>query len=75
MVEVETEDVDAEGNLVVDDLVVAVDSDGKIMATDETVTVITSEGDTVVDEKLSVGGDDGELHTVEEDISVTEVDE
>jgi|ERR1022692_1282569 hypothetical protein len=29
----------------------------------------------VIDEKLSVLGDDGELHTVVEDISVTEVDE
>ena len=56
-------------------LVVEVDSDGKIVATDETVAVITPEGDTVIDEKLSVLGDDGELHTVEEDISVTEVDE
>ncbi len=63
------------GNLVVDDLMVAVDSDGKIVATDETVAVITPEGDTVIDEKLSVVGDDGELHTVEEDISVAEVDE
>ena len=56
MVEFETEDVDAAGNLVVDDLVVAVDSDGEVIATDETVAVITPEGDTVVDEKLSVVG-------------------
>jgi hypothetical protein len=75
VVEFETEDVDADGNLVVDDLVVGVDSDGKVVATDETVAVITPEGDTVVDEKLSVVGDDGELHTVEEDISITESDE
>jgi hypothetical protein len=75
VVEVETEDVDADGNLIVDDLVVAVDGDGKIVATDETIAVITPEGDAVVDEKLSVVGDDGELHTVEEDISVAEVDE
>ena len=66
VVEVETEDVDADGNLVVDDLVVAVGSDGKILATDETIAVITPEGDTVIDEKLSVVGDDGELHAVEE---------
>jgi hypothetical protein len=52
-----------------------VDNDGKIVATDETVAVITPEGDTVIDEKLSVVGDDGELHTVDEDISVTELDE
>lgn len=75
VVEVETEDIDADGNLVVDDLVVAVDSDGKIVVTDETVAVITPEGGTVIDEKLSVMGDDGQLHTVEEDIAVTEVDE
>ena len=75
VVEFGTEGVDAEGNLVVDDLVVAVDSDGKIVASDETVAVVTPEGDAVIDEKLSVVGDDGELHTVEEDISVTEGDE
>ena len=75
VVEVETGDIDSDGNLVVDDLVVAVDSDGRIVASDETLAVITPEGDTVVDEKLSVLGDDGELHTVEEDISVTEADD
>jgi hypothetical protein len=75
VVEFESEDVDADGNLVVDDLVVAVDSNGKIVATDETIAVVTPGGDTVIDEKLSVVGDDGELHTVEEAISSTEVDE
>jgi len=75
VVELGAEGVDADGNFVMDDLVVAVDSDGKIVATDETIAVITPEGDTVIDEKLSVMGDDDELHTVEEDISVTEVDE
>src|ERR1700677_4089346 len=75
VVEFETEDVDADGNLVVDDLVVAVDSDGKIVATDETIAVVTPGGDAVIDEKLSVVGDDGELHTVDEVISSTEVDE
>ncbi len=75
VVEFEFGDVDSAGNLVVDDLLAAVDSDGKIVATDETVAVITPEGDTVIDEKLSVVGDDGELHTVEEDISITEADE
>ena len=69
MVEVETEGVDEEGNLVIDDLVVAVDVEGKVLATDETVAVITPEGDAVVDEKLSVLGEDGKLHAVEEDIS------
>jgi hypothetical protein len=75
VVEVETGGVDASGNLIVDDLIVAVDNDGKIVATDETVAVITPEGDTVIDEKLSVVSEDGELHTVEEDIAITEADE
>jgi hypothetical protein len=60
---------------VVDDLFVAVDGDGNIVATDETIAVITPEGDTVIDETLSVVGDDGELHAVEEDIAVAEDDE
>jgi hypothetical protein len=75
MMEVETEGVDEEGNLVIDDLVVAVDSEGTVLATDETVAVITPEGDAVVDEKLSVLGEDGKLHAVKEDISVLEVDD
>jgi hypothetical protein len=75
VVEFAAEDVDADGNLVVDDLVVAVDDDGKIVATDETIAIVTPEGDTVIDERLSVVGDDGELHTVEEAISTTEIDE
>ena len=35
VVEVETEGIDDEGNAMVDDLVVAVDKDGKIVASDE----------------------------------------
>ncbi len=75
IVEVETEGVDEEGNLVIDDLVAAVDSEGKILATDETVAVIMPEGDAVVDEKLSVLEEDGKLHAVEEDISVLEAND
>jgi hypothetical protein len=75
IVEVEAEGVDEEGNLVIDDLVMAVDSEGTIVATDETVAVITPEGDAVVDEKLSVLGEDGKLHAAEEDISVLEVND
>jgi hypothetical protein len=75
MMEVKTEGVDEEGNLVVDDLVAAVDSQGKIVATDETFAIITPEGDAVVDEKLSVLGEDGKLHAVEEDISVVEIND
>ena len=73
--EVETADVDDEGNLVIDDLLVAVDGDGKIVATDETVAVITPDGDAVVDETISVVGEDGELHAVEEDVAIVEADD
>jgi hypothetical protein len=52
-----------------------VDSDGRIVATDETIAIVTPQGDTVIDERLSVVGDDGELRTVEEAISSTELDE
>jgi hypothetical protein len=75
VVEVETDDIDEEGNLVIDDLVVAVDGDGKIVATDETVAVLTPEGDAVVDETISVVGEDGELHIVEEDVAIVEAGE
>lgn len=72
--EVETEAVD-DGNLAIDDLVVAVDSEGKIVAADETVAVITPEGDALVDEKFSVVGEDGAPHAVEEDTSVLDAEE
>ncbi len=75
MVEVETEGLDKEGNLVIDDVVAAVDSNDKIVATDETIAVVTAEGTIIVDETLSVVGDDGELHAVEEDISLLEADD
>jgi len=35
VIEVETEDVDEDGNVVVDDLVAVVDADGNVLATDE----------------------------------------
>jgi hypothetical protein len=75
VVEVESEDVDEEGNLVIDDLVVAVDGDGKIVATDETVAIVTPEGDAVIDETISVVGEDGKLRTVEEDVAIVEADD
>ena len=74
-VRVETEVVDDEGNVVVDDLVAAVDGDGNIVATDETITTVTSDGDVVVDETIAVRGDDGRLHAVEEDVTVVEADD
>ena len=46
-----------------------------VLATDETVTVVTADGDVVVDEVLSVVGEDGELHAVEEELTVIEADE
>jgi hypothetical protein len=75
LVEVETEDVDEDGNIVVDDLVVAVDGDGNIVATDETVAVVTVDGDIVVDETFSVVGDDGELHAAMEDVTILGADD
>ena len=69
LVEVETGDIDQEGNLVVDDIV-AVVGGGYIIAVDETVTTLTPDGDVRIDETLSVVGDDGELHAIEEDVTV-----
>jgi hypothetical protein len=73
--EVETEGVDEEGNLVIDEVVAAVDSEGEIVATGETVVVVTPDGGVIVDETLSVVGDDGELHAIEEDRSFIESDD
>ncbi len=75
LVEVETEIIDDEGNVVVDDLVAAVDGDGTIVATGETITTVTPDGDIVVDETIAVRGDDGRLHAVEEDVTVLEADD
>jgi hypothetical protein len=75
LVEVETEEVDEDGNIVVDDLVAAVDGDGNIVATDETIAVVTVGGDIVVDETFSVVGDDGELHAAMDDVTVLEADD
>jgi hypothetical protein len=55
-------------------VVAAVDADGKIVAIDETIAVVTKDGDLVVDEIVSVVGEDGELHAVEEDVVVVEAD-
>jgi len=54
---------------------VAVDQDGNIVASDETIAVVTQDGDVVIDETISVMGDDGQLHAVEEDITVLEADD
>ena len=75
IVEVVTGAEDEDGNVVVDDLVAAVAADGTVLATDETVTVVTADGDVVVDEVLSVVGEDGELHAVEEELTVIGADE
>ena len=58
-----------------DDVVAAVDADGKIIATDETIAVMTAEGDAIVDETVWVVGDDGKLHAIEEDRSFIEADD
>jgi len=75
VVEFETAGTDADGNVVVDDVLVATDSQGHIIATDETVAVVTTHGDVVVDETVSVVGDDGELHVLAEDVTILEADE
>jgi hypothetical protein len=74
-VEVESEGVDEEGNLVIGDLVAEVDSVGSIVAADETIAVVTEEGDVIVDETLSVVGDDGELHAIVADRTIIEADD
>ena len=73
LVEPEAEDVDEDGNIVVDDVITVVGSGGNIVATDETIAVLTADGDVVIGETFSVVGDDGELHVVEEDATVLEI--
>ena len=75
LVEIGTEEVDEDGNVVLDDLVAALDSDGNIVATTETVIVVTPDGDVVSDETVSVAGDDGELHVIEENVEIAEADD
>lgn len=72
--EFETMRVDEDGNLVVDDVIVAVDAQGHVLATDETIVVLDSHGDAVLDETVSVIGEDGELHVLEEDVIVVEAE-
>jgi len=73
LVEVETEDVDVDGNIVVDDVITVVGSGGNIVATDETIAVLTADGAVVIGETFSVVGDDGELHVVDENATVLEI--
>jgi hypothetical protein len=75
VVEVVTEAVDEEGDVIVDDLIAEVDSDGHVVATDETTLLQTAEGDVVVDETFSVAAEDGTLHVVSEDVEVVEAAE
>ena len=75
VIEVVTEGVDQEGNVIVDDLVAEVDSEGHILATDETTLIQTAEGDVVVDDTFSVAGEDWTLHVVSEDLTVVEAAE
>jgi hypothetical protein len=71
-VEVVSGGVDKDGNVVVDEVVAEVDSEGRVVATDETIVVKTPEGDIVVDETFSVADDEGELQPIEEDVTVLE---
>jgi hypothetical protein len=72
VIEVVTETIDEEGDVILDDIVAEVDSKGHIVATDETTLIQTAEGDVLVDETFSVAGEDGELHVVSEDLTVVE---
>ena len=73
LVEIETEDVDEYGNVVVDDIVALVDNEGNIIAIDETVTALTPNDEVIVNETVSLVGDDGELHATVEDVTVLEI--
>jgi hypothetical protein len=75
VVEVEATGEDEQGDVVDEDIVAVVDAEGHVLATDETLTVITAEGDIIVDETISAVGEDGELHVVEEDVVVIEHEE
>jgi hypothetical protein len=74
-VEVESIGTDAEGNLVIDDVVVLTDRDGHVVAVDETIAVVDAYGDAAIDEVVSAVGEDGELHVVEEDVTVIDGDQ
>jgi hypothetical protein len=71
-IEVVSGGVDRDGNIVVDEVVAEVDSEGRVIATDETIAVKTPEGDIVVDETFSVADEEGELRPIEEDLTVLE---
>jgi len=75
LVEVETEDVGEDGNVVVDDVVTVVDSHGNIIATDETIAELTADGNIVVDETFSVADEDGGLHVIDEVVTVLETED
>ena len=73
LVEIETEDVDEYGNVVVEDIVALVDGEGNIIAIDEAVTALTPNDEVIVNETISLVGDDGELHATVEDVTVLEI--
>ena len=68
-------DVDAHGTVVVDDVLAAVDGDGNVIATDETIRVVKPEGDVVGDATRPVLCDDGELRAFEKDVTVLVTDD
>jgi hypothetical protein len=72
IIEIETDAIAEDGTTVHDDILAAVDGEGHVLATDETVTVVGSDGTVVVDETLAVAGEDGELHVVDEELVVVE---
>jgi hypothetical protein len=66
VIEVVAESVNEHGDVIVDDLVAEIDSEGHVVATDEKTVLRTVEGDVVVDETFSVVGADGTLHAITE---------
>ncbi len=74
-VEVESIGTDAEGNLVIGDVVVLTDHDGHVVAMDETIAVVDAHGDAAINEVVSTVGEDGALHVVEEEVVVIDGDE
>jgi hypothetical protein len=71
-VEVITTVVGDDGTVVIDDLVVEVDQEGRVVATDERVEIDKSDGTVIVDETFSIADEDGQLRPIDEETTVTE---
>ena len=60
VIEIVTEDVDHEGNTIVDDAIFVVDGAGRVVAQHESITFESPDGDVM----RSTLGDDGQMHIV-----------